>query len=108
MAMVELPLSGLADVIAEGLHTGLRKGTDAEDSHDLWKAISDSQTSAWSDAAKFCAYGMRSMGLTVIDGGNPLALLAECREWMKQVEQLGYTNIDPTLRTAIDEALGTA
>jgi adenine deaminase len=45
-------------LLGEGLHTGLRKGSDAEDAHVLWNAIADSETSAWSDAVRFCADGL--------------------------------------------------
>jgi hypothetical protein len=42
-----------AEMIAEGMHAGLRKGSDAPDAAALWRAIADSKTSAWSDAARF-------------------------------------------------------
>lgn len=45
----------LASAIAEGVHTGLRKGSVAPDSNRLWQAISDSQDSSWTDAASFTA-----------------------------------------------------
>lgn len=41
------------DLLAEGVHAGLRKGSEARDSGTLWRAISDSRTSAWSDAISF-------------------------------------------------------
>lgn len=41
------------DLLSEGVHAGLRKGTDAPDSHALWAAIAGSKTSAWSDAIAF-------------------------------------------------------
>jgi len=62
---VEVSTDELAEQIAIGMHTGLRKGTDAPDSHKLWKAISDSKTEAWSEAAAFCADGLQSMGYTI-------------------------------------------
>ena len=42
-----------ADILSEGIHAGLRKGTDAPDSHALWTAIAGSKTSAWADAIAF-------------------------------------------------------
>ena len=59
-----LPVIGhneLRSHIGEGVHTGLRKGGDAPSGPDLWKAIGDSQDSAWSDAVAFCVYGLRQM-----------------------------------------------
>jgi hypothetical protein len=57
----------LAKQIAVGVHTGLRKGSEAPSSADLWNAISASSDSAWMDAATFCAEGLTSMGYVVRD-----------------------------------------
>lgn len=62
----EVPLEEAISNVAEGMHTGLRKGTDAEDSHDLWLAISRSDTSAWSDAARFLVQGLEIMGIKLV------------------------------------------
>lgn len=62
---VEVTTEELAEQIAVGVHTGLRKGSDAEDSVDLWQTIRKSESSAWSDAAKFCADGLKTMGYTI-------------------------------------------
>lgn len=51
-------------VLGEGIHTGLRKGTDAPEAHDLWVAISNSDR-AWSDALKFFLYGLDVMGMAI-------------------------------------------
>jgi len=48
-------------LLGEGIHTGLRKGTDAPGAHDLWVAIHDS-TEAWSEAIDFAIWGLVSMG----------------------------------------------
>lgn len=48
-------------LIGEGLHTGLRKGTEADGAHDLWVAINDS-AGAWDDALAYCMWGLESMG----------------------------------------------
>ncbi len=62
---VEVPEEELADLIGEGVHTGLRKGSEAPSSHSLWEAISDSNDSAWGDAAAYCADCLRAMGYKV-------------------------------------------
>lgn len=64
--MVEVTTDELAGALAEGMHTGLRKGSDADDSHYLWKMISDSKTDAWGDAAEYCAWGLKEMGYKVM------------------------------------------
>lgn len=51
--------------IAIGMHTGLRKGSEAPSSAGLWRAISDSTDTAWSDAAAYCVWGLRQMGYEV-------------------------------------------
>jgi len=50
--------------IGEGLHTGLRKGTDAPEAPALWEAISASST-AWSEALDFLVWGLHHMGYAV-------------------------------------------
>lgn len=64
--MVEVTEDELSEQIAIGVHTGLRKGSEAPSSHDLWQAISRSDDSAWSDAADYCADGLRFMGYKVM------------------------------------------
>jgi len=64
-AQVEVTQSELAEQIAVGMHTGLRKGSEAPSSHKLWKAIATSDDSAWSDAAAYCVYGLTSMGYKI-------------------------------------------
>jgi hypothetical protein len=51
--------------IGMGLHTGLRKGTDAEDAHKLWVAINQSETSAWIDACSYLVSGLKYMGMAL-------------------------------------------
>ncbi len=41
----------LASYLGEGIHTGLRRGSDTEASTDTWQAIHDS-TTAWSDLVR--------------------------------------------------------
>ena len=52
--------------IAVGMHTGLRKGSEAPSSGPLWQAISASDDSAWSDAARFCLWGLQEMGYAIV------------------------------------------
>jgi hypothetical protein len=51
--------------IAVGMHTGLRKGSEAPSSGPLWQAISASDDTAWSDAARYCVWGLESMGYVI-------------------------------------------
>lgn len=57
----------LVEHIGVGVHTGLRKGSDAEDAPDLWAAILESKTSAWSDAVRFCLHGPHYMGYEICE-----------------------------------------
>lgn len=50
-----------AEIIGEGLHTGLRKGSDAPEAHALWAAISESDQ-AWPAALSFLMAGLNAMG----------------------------------------------
>jgi hypothetical protein len=63
--LIEVDDAELIEQIAIGVHTGLRKGSEAPTSHDLWRAIRDSNDSAWSDAVEYCVSGLRSMGYRV-------------------------------------------
>jgi hypothetical protein len=51
-------------IIGEGVHTGLRKGTDADGAHELWDAIHKSDE-AWSDALEFFVWGLDQMGMAL-------------------------------------------
>lgn len=57
------------DLLGEGIHTGLRKGTDAPDAHALWKAIADSETGAWQDAIEYAVEGLIETGFTLVSEG---------------------------------------
>jgi hypothetical protein len=63
---VEVDDDEFAEHIAIGVHTGLRKGTDAPDSAALWRAIGASTDTSWGDAARFCVYGIKSMGYKLV------------------------------------------
>jgi hypothetical protein len=54
-----------AELIGEGVHTGLRKGSEAPSSATLWRAISESNDGAWSDALAYCMLGLESMGFVL-------------------------------------------
>lgn len=55
-----------AGQLAVGMHTGLRKGSDAPSSGPLWQAINASTDTAWVDAARFCVDGLKSMGYKLV------------------------------------------
>lgn len=61
----EVPDDDAIEQIAIGVHTGLRKGSDAPTSGPLWRAIADSDDGAWTDAVRFCVHGLRSMGYAI-------------------------------------------
>ena len=63
---VEVSDEEFAEHIAIGVHVGLRKGSEAPSSGPLWRAISESSDSAWSDAAEYCVHGLRSMGFKLV------------------------------------------
>ena len=63
--LVPVPDDEIQEQIAIGMHTGLRKGSEAPSSGPLWQAISQSDDSAWTDAARFCVYGLKSMGYVI-------------------------------------------
>jgi hypothetical protein len=65
MKRIEVSDEELAEQIAIGVHTGLRKGSEAPSSGKLWQAIRKSEDSAWSDAAEYCVYGLKSMGYKI-------------------------------------------
>ena len=62
---IEVTDDELREQIAVGMHTGLRKGSEAPDSARLWRAISESNDSSWSDAAAYCVWGLRQQGYRV-------------------------------------------
>ncbi len=55
-----------AEQIAIGVHTGLRKGSEAATSGPLWRAISESNDGAWMDACHYAVYGLKSMGYKLV------------------------------------------
>jgi len=64
--MKEVTDKEFAEQIAVGVHTGLRKGSEAPSSAALWRAIGESDDTAWMDAAEFCVYGLKSMGYVLM------------------------------------------
>lgn len=57
----------LRSLIGEGVHVGLRKGSDAPSSGELWQAIAKSDDGAWSDAVMYAVWGLLYMGYAVVD-----------------------------------------
>jgi len=55
-----------ASLLMEGVHTGLRKGTEAPSSSSLWKAIALSSDEAWGDACRYAVDGLKSMGYKLV------------------------------------------
>lgn len=53
-------------LLGEGIHTGLRKGSEAPSSGPLWRAISESDDGAWADALRYCLWGLGEMGYAII------------------------------------------
>jgi len=53
-------------MLGEGIHTGLRKGTDAPSSGPLWQAIRASDDGAWGDALRFALWGLRYSGWEIV------------------------------------------
>lgn len=58
----EISREEACSLLGEGVHTGLRKGSDASDSGTLWRAIFESKTTAWSDALDYAVWGLNEMG----------------------------------------------
>jgi hypothetical protein len=52
-------------MLNEGIHTGLRKGSEAQSSGPLWQAISKSDDGAWSDALNYCVWDLGRMGYAI-------------------------------------------
>lgn len=49
------------DVIAEGVHAGLRKGTDEKGAHEAWQAVGNIQGQGWLHAVGFAVDPFFSM-----------------------------------------------
>jgi hypothetical protein len=66
---VEVDDEEFAGLLMEGVHTGLRKGTEAPKSGALWQAISEavfSDDTSWGDACRFAVYGIKYMGYRLV------------------------------------------
>lgn len=55
-----------ASLLGEGIHTGLRKGSEAPSSATLHRAIRESTDSAWGDALAYAVNGLRMMGYRLV------------------------------------------
>jgi hypothetical protein len=51
-------------IIGEGIHTGVRKGSEDPSSAKLWGMIADSGTS-WDDALHWLMYGLDAMDMAL-------------------------------------------
>lgn len=81
--------------VAVGVHTGLRKGTEADSAMGLWNAISASQDGAWSDAVTFCLWSLEQMGYRLCkEGESPL-----------EARQAEYANYQHELLFRLPEGL---
>lgn len=59
-----IPDEEAESLIGEGVHAGLRKGTDAPGSAEAWRAISR-EDSGWDDAVAFAIEGLHFMGYAI-------------------------------------------
>ena len=70
MIQVEVDDDEFASLLMEGVHTGLRKGSEApKSSGPLWNAISEavfSDDTSWMDACYFAVYGIKYMGYKLV------------------------------------------
>jgi len=55
-----------AALLGEGIHTGLRKGSEAPSSVGLWRAIDESDDGAWDDALRFAVDGLKMAGYRLV------------------------------------------
>lgn len=53
-------------LIGHGVHTGLRKGTEAPNSGVLWRGIQRSSDSSWSDAVQYCIDNLEGAGYRIV------------------------------------------
>jgi len=60
-----VPEADAIEQIAVGVHTGLRKGSEAPSSALLWREISNSEDGAWTDAVRYCIHGLETMGYAI-------------------------------------------
>ena len=67
---VEVSDEDFAGMLMEGVHTGLRKGTEAPLSGEIWNLISKavfSDDTSWGDACRFAVYGIKYMGYKLVE-----------------------------------------
>ena len=63
---ITVDVETLKSILGEGIHTGLRKGSEAPSAMPLWRAISASDDGAWGDALGFAIWGLRYMGYDIV------------------------------------------
>lgn len=54
----------VAELVAEGVHTGLRKGPDSPEAHALWLAVSENVV-AWNEAVQWFVASLEYMDVVV-------------------------------------------
>lgn len=60
-----LPAEKAASICGEGVHTALRKGTNAPGAHKAWRAIADMDSDGWSDAMAWFVWSLDYMGMAI-------------------------------------------
>lgn len=66
-AFTEVTDDTFVSLLCEGVHTGLRKGSEAPSSGALWKAISDSNDGAWGEAMEWTVWCLHEMGFKLVE-----------------------------------------
>ena len=59
------------NMLGEGVHTGLRRGTNANSAMGLHTAIAHSTDGAWGDALGYAVWGLRYMGYELVKVEDP-------------------------------------
>jgi hypothetical protein len=57
------------DVLGEGFHTSLRKGSDDPLASEAWRAIDDMPPAEWGGVLAFLVDGLESMGIRLVEEG---------------------------------------
>jgi hypothetical protein len=61
----QIPDDEAADIVAEGVHTALRKGTDSPGATDLWQAIARTPGETWGEAIRWFVDSLDFMGMAI-------------------------------------------
>jgi hypothetical protein len=60
-----------ANVIGTSIHTGLRKGSDADSARRIWEAISKEDDLGWAEGCMWAFWAIRRMGYEIIKVDEP-------------------------------------